>query len=71
MLRGGRRGQLRGQGRAMAPGHLLAWLMLASVGAAPCPEVCCYHGPSGLRCTRAGALDRLRHLPGAENLTEL
>lgn len=71
MLRGGRRGQLRGHGLAMGPGCLLAWLMLASAGAATCPDVCCYYGPSGLRCTRAGALNSLRHLRGAENLTEL
>lgn len=71
MLRTGRRGQLRLHGRAMGPGRLLTWLMLASAGAAPCPDVCCHHGPSGLRCTRAGALDTLRHLPGTENLTEL
>ncbi|KAM7055400.1 high affinity nerve growth factor receptor isoform 1-T1 [Molossus nigricans] len=75
MLRGGRRGrlcgQLRGHGLAMGPGCLLAWLMLASAGAASCPDVCCYHGPSGLRCTRSGALDVLRNLPGTENLTEL
>ncbi|XP_007110395.1 high affinity nerve growth factor receptor isoform X1 [Physeter macrocephalus] len=71
MLRGGRRGQLGGHRRATGPGSLLAWLMLASAGAAPCPDVCCPHGPSGLRCTRPGALDSLRHLPGAENLTEL
>ncbi|KAI5164692.1 High Affinity Nerve Growth Factor Receptor [Manis pentadactyla] len=71
MLRGGRRGQLGGHGRATGPGRLLAWLMLASAGAAPCPDVCCPYGPSGLRCTQAGALDSLRHLRGAENLTEL
>uniref|UniRef100_F6YUZ6 Neurotrophic receptor tyrosine kinase 1 n=1 Tax=Equus caballus TaxID=9796 RepID=F6YUZ6_HORSE len=71
MLRGGRRGQLGWHGRATGPGSLLAWLMLASAGAAPCPDACCPHGPSGLRCTQPGALDSLRHLPGAENLTEL
>ncbi|XP_058295704.1 high affinity nerve growth factor receptor [Hylobates moloch] len=62
MLPGGRRG---------GPGSLLAWLILASAGAAPCPDACCPHGSSGLRCTRDGALDSLHHLPGAENLTEL
>lgn len=71
MLRGGGRRQLGGHGRPTGPGSLLAWLMLASAGAAPCSDVCCPHGPSGLRCTRAGALDSLRHLPGIENLTEL
>ncbi|XP_004436300.1 PREDICTED: high affinity nerve growth factor receptor [Ceratotherium simum simum] len=71
MLRGGRRGQLGGHGRATGPGSLLAWLMLASAGAAPCPDACCPHGPSGLRCTQAVALDILRQRPGAENLTEL
>ncbi|XP_066117866.1 high affinity nerve growth factor receptor [Saccopteryx bilineata] len=71
MLRSGRHGQLRGHRWAMGPGRLLTWLMLASAGAAPCPDVCCHHGPSGLRCTRAGALDSLRHLPGTDNLTEL
>nr|XP_031291913.1 high affinity nerve growth factor receptor [Camelus dromedarius] len=71
MLRGGRRLAARRHGRAAGPGSLLAWLMLASAGAASCPDVCCPHGPSGLRCTRAGTLDSLRHLPGAENLTEL
>uniref|UniRef100_A0A452FSV1 Tyrosine-protein kinase receptor n=1 Tax=Capra hircus TaxID=9925 RepID=A0A452FSV1_CAPHI len=71
MLRGGRGGQPGGHLRATGPGSLLAWLMLASAGAASCPDVCCPHGPSGLRCTRPGALDNLRHLPGAENLTEL
>uniref|UniRef100_A0A667HVK6 Tyrosine-protein kinase receptor n=1 Tax=Lynx canadensis TaxID=61383 RepID=A0A667HVK6_LYNCA len=70
MLRGGR-GPRGGHGRAAGPGSLLAWLMLASAGAAPCADVCCPHGPSGLRCTRAGALESLRRLPGAENLTEL
>ncbi|XP_008568505.1 PREDICTED: high affinity nerve growth factor receptor isoform X2 [Galeopterus variegatus] len=71
MLRGGQRGHLGGRLRATGPGSLLAWLMLASAGASPCPDACCPHGPSGLRCTRAVALDSLRHLPGAENLTEL
>ncbi|XP_019518046.1 PREDICTED: high affinity nerve growth factor receptor [Hipposideros armiger] len=71
MLRGGQRRPLGGHGRATGLGSLLAWLMLASAGAAPCPDVCCPHGPSGLRCTRVGALDSLRHLPGIENLTEL
>ncbi|OWK05169.1 hypothetical protein Celaphus_00001879 [Cervus elaphus hippelaphus] len=71
MLRGGRGGQPGGHLRATGPGSLLAWLMLASAGAASCPDVCCPHGPSGLRCTRPGTLDNLRHLPGAENLTEL
>ncbi|XP_045732002.1 high affinity nerve growth factor receptor isoform X1 [Mirounga angustirostris] len=71
MLRGGPRGQRGGHGRAAGPGSLLAWLMLASASAAPCPDVCCPHGPSGLRCTRPGALHSLRRLPGAENLTEL
>lgn len=71
MLRGGPRGQRGGHGRAAGPGSLLAWLMLASAGAAPCPDVCCPHGPSGLRCARPGALDMLRRLPWAENLTEL
>ncbi|XP_036090686.1 high affinity nerve growth factor receptor isoform X2 [Rousettus aegyptiacus] len=71
MLRGGRRGPLGGRGGATGAGGLLAWLVLLSAGAAPCPEVCCPRGPSALRCTRAGALDSLRHLPGAENLTEL
>lgn len=71
MLRGGRGGQPGGHLRATGPGSLLAWLMLASAGAASCPDVCCPHGPSGLRCTRPGALDNLLHLPGAENLTEL
>ncbi|XP_037355986.1 high affinity nerve growth factor receptor isoform X2 [Talpa occidentalis] len=71
MLRGGRRGQVGWHGPATGPGGLLAWLMLASAGAAPCPEACCPYGPSGLRCTRTGAMDRLSHLPGAENLTEL
>uniref|UniRef100_F7DNF0 receptor protein-tyrosine kinase n=1 Tax=Callithrix jacchus TaxID=9483 RepID=F7DNF0_CALJA len=71
MLRGGRRGQLGWHSWAAGPGSLLAWLMLASAGAAPCPDACCPHGPSGLRCTRDGALDSLHHLPGAENLTEL
>uniref|UniRef100_A0A8C4MH64 Tyrosine-protein kinase receptor n=1 Tax=Equus asinus asinus TaxID=83772 RepID=A0A8C4MH64_EQUAS len=59
MLRGGRRGQLGWHGRATGPGSLLAWLMLASAGAAPCPDACCPHGPSGLRCTQPGALDSL------------
>uniref|UniRef100_A0A8C0JVD0 Tyrosine-protein kinase receptor n=1 Tax=Canis lupus dingo TaxID=286419 RepID=A0A8C0JVD0_CANLU len=59
MLRGGRLGQRGGHGRAAGPGSLLAWLVLASAGAAPCPDVCCPHGPSGLRCTRAGALQSL------------
>ncbi|XP_019566757.2 high affinity nerve growth factor receptor isoform X1 [Rhinolophus sinicus] len=71
MLRGGGRRQLGRHGRPTGPGSLLAWLMLASAGAAPCSDVCCPHGPSGLRCTRAGALESLRHLPGTENLTEL
>ncbi|XP_037681621.1 high affinity nerve growth factor receptor [Choloepus didactylus] len=71
MLLGRRRGQLGGHSRATGPSSLLAWLMLASAGAAPCPDACCPHGPSGLSCTRAGALDSLLHLPGAENLTEL
>nr|XP_003937906.1 high affinity nerve growth factor receptor isoform X1 [Saimiri boliviensis boliviensis] len=71
MLRGGRRGQLGWHCWAAGPSSLLAWLMLASAGAAPCPDACCPHGPSGLRCTRDGALDSLHHLPGAENLTEL
>uniref|UniRef100_A0A8C0T2I3 Tyrosine-protein kinase receptor n=1 Tax=Canis lupus familiaris TaxID=9615 RepID=A0A8C0T2I3_CANLF len=71
MLRGGRLGQRGGHGRAAGPGSLLAWLVLASAGAAPCPDVCCPHGPSGLRCTRAGALQSLHRLPGVENLTEL
>ncbi|XP_039107243.1 high affinity nerve growth factor receptor [Hyaena hyaena] len=71
MLRGGPRGPRGGHGRAAGPGSLLAWLILASAGAAPCADVCCPHGPSGLRCTRAGALESLRRLPGAENLTEL
>ncbi|KAM9688361.1 high affinity nerve growth factor receptor isoform 1-T1 [Trichechus inunguis] len=71
MLPGGRRGQLSRSGRATGRGSLLAWLMLASAGAAACPEACCPHGPSGLRCTQAGALPNLRYLPGAENLTEL
>ncbi|XP_070252504.1 high affinity nerve growth factor receptor isoform X1 [Myotis yumanensis] len=71
MLRGGRRGQLRGHCLAMGPGRLLVWLMLASAGAAPCPDVCCRHGPSVLRCTRAGALESLRHLQDPEKLTEL
>ncbi|XP_054568232.1 high affinity nerve growth factor receptor [Eptesicus fuscus] len=55
----------------MGPGRLLVWLMLASAGAAPCPDVCCRLGPSVLRCTRAGALDSLRHLQDPEKLTEL
>ncbi|XP_008262512.1 high affinity nerve growth factor receptor [Oryctolagus cuniculus] len=71
MLRGGRRWQLGWHSQATGPGTLLAWLMLASAGAALCPDVCCPRGPSGLLCTRPGALDRLRHLPGIENLTEL
>ncbi|XP_006895805.1 PREDICTED: high affinity nerve growth factor receptor isoform X2 [Elephantulus edwardii] len=71
MLRGRRCGQLGQYGRATGPGSLLAWLMLASAGAASCPEACCPHGPSGLRCTRAGALKSLLSLPGIENLTEL
>ncbi|XP_012623143.2 high affinity nerve growth factor receptor isoform X1 [Microcebus murinus] len=71
MLLGGRREQLGWRDRATGPGSLLAWLMLASAGAAPCPDACCPYGPSGLRCTRAGALNSLHHLPGAENLTEL
>ncbi|XP_001929560.2 high affinity nerve growth factor receptor [Sus scrofa] len=71
MPRDGQRGQLGGHGRAKGLGSLLAWLMLASAGAASCPEVCCPHGPSGLRCTKVAALDIIRHLPGAENLTEL
>uniref|UniRef100_A0A8C8ZEA7 Tyrosine-protein kinase receptor n=1 Tax=Prolemur simus TaxID=1328070 RepID=A0A8C8ZEA7_PROSS len=71
MLLGGRREQLGWHDRATGPGSLLAWLMLASAGAAPCPDACCPYGPSGLRCTRAGALNSLHHLPGAENLTEL
>ncbi|XP_012375948.2 high affinity nerve growth factor receptor isoform X2 [Dasypus novemcinctus] len=71
MWRRGLRGQLGGHGRAAGPGSLLAWLMLASAGAAPCPDACCPHGPSGLHCTRAGALDSLSHLRGVENLTEL
>ncbi|KAG8519996.1 High affinity nerve growth factor receptor, partial [Galemys pyrenaicus] len=71
MPRGGRRGQVGRHGPATGPGSLLAWLILASAGAAPCPEACCPYGPSGLRCTQAGAMDRLSHLPGAENLTEL
>ncbi|XP_016076811.1 PREDICTED: high affinity nerve growth factor receptor [Miniopterus natalensis] len=68
---GGRRGQLRGHCLATVPGRLLACLMLASAGAAPCTDVCCHQDPSGLRCTRAGALESLRHLPGAGNLTDL
>uniref|UniRef100_A0A8C3WM18 Tyrosine-protein kinase receptor n=1 Tax=Catagonus wagneri TaxID=51154 RepID=A0A8C3WM18_9CETA len=71
MPRGGERRQLGGHGRAKGLGSLLAWLMVVSAGAASCPEVCCPHGPSGLRCTKTGALDIIRHLPGAENLTEL
>uniref|UniRef100_A0A2K6MVR6 Tyrosine-protein kinase receptor n=1 Tax=Rhinopithecus bieti TaxID=61621 RepID=A0A2K6MVR6_RHIBE len=71
MLQGGRRGQLGWHSWAAGPGSLLAWLMLASAGASPCPDACCPHGSSGLRCTRDGALDSLHHLPGAENLTEL
>ncbi|XP_006861671.1 PREDICTED: high affinity nerve growth factor receptor isoform X2 [Chrysochloris asiatica] len=71
MLRSGQCGQLGGYGRARGPSNLLAWLMLASAGAASCPEACCPNGPSGLRCTRAGAFSSLRYLPGAENLTEL
>lgn len=55
----------------MGPGRLLVWLMLASAGAAPCPDVCCRRGPSVLRCTRAGALESLRHLQDPEKLTEL
>ncbi|KAM6219228.1 high affinity nerve growth factor receptor isoform 2-T2 [Rhynchocyon petersi] len=71
MLRGRRCGHLGRCGQATGPGCLLAWLMLASTGAASCPEACCPHGPSGLRCTRPGALNSLLSLPGAENLTEL
>ncbi|XP_049736773.1 high affinity nerve growth factor receptor [Elephas maximus indicus] len=71
MLPGGRRGQLGRYGRATGRGGLLAWLLLASAGAASCPEACCPHGTSGLRCAQAGALRNLRYLPGAENLTEL
>ncbi|XP_022346514.1 high affinity nerve growth factor receptor isoform X2 [Enhydra lutris kenyoni] len=71
MLRGEPRGRRGGHGRAAGPGSLLAWLMLASAGAAPCPDVCCPHGPSGLRCSRPGALQSLRRLPAPENLTEL
>uniref|UniRef100_A0A452RET2 Tyrosine-protein kinase receptor n=1 Tax=Ursus americanus TaxID=9643 RepID=A0A452RET2_URSAM len=67
-VRGGRWGLGR---NSVGAADLLAWLMLASAGAAPCPDVCCPHGPSGLRCARPGALDMLRRLPGAENLTEL
>ncbi|XP_055979160.1 high affinity nerve growth factor receptor [Sorex fumeus] len=71
MLRGGWRGQRGGHGRTTGPGSLLAWLMLTSAGVAPCGEVCCRHGPSGLRCSGARALDYVSHLAGAENLTEL
>ncbi|XP_075396514.1 high affinity nerve growth factor receptor isoform X2 [Tenrec ecaudatus] len=71
MLRGGRGGQLGPRGRVRGPGSLLAWLMLASAGAASCPKACCPHGPSGLRCTGPGALKSLRYLQGTENLTEL
>ncbi|XP_073903916.1 high affinity nerve growth factor receptor [Castor canadensis] len=60
-----------GHCRASVPGSLLVWLMLASAGAASCPDVCCPFGSSGLRCTRAGTLNSLRQLLGAENLTEL
>ncbi|KAM6167636.1 high affinity nerve growth factor receptor isoform 2-T2 [Erethizon dorsatum] len=71
MLRGGRRGQSRWHRRATALGNLLPWLMLASVGATSCPDVCCPFGPSGLHCTRASTLNIFRQLPGSENLTEL
>lgn len=71
MLRGRRRGQARWHCRATVLGNLLPWLMLASVGATSCPDVCCPFSPSGLRCTRASTLNSLRQLPGAENLTEL
>nr|KAF6316342.1 neurotrophic receptor tyrosine kinase 1 [Pipistrellus kuhlii] len=71
MLRGGRRGQLRGHCPAMGPGRLLVWLLLASAGAAPCPEVCCRLSPSVLRCSGAGALDSLRRLRDPERLAEL
>ncbi|XP_046277799.1 high affinity nerve growth factor receptor [Marmota monax] len=71
MLRGGPRGQLGWHRQATGPGSLLAWLMLASAGAASCPDVCCRFGPSGLRCSKAGTLYSLRQLPTAENLTEL
>ncbi|XP_051013380.1 high affinity nerve growth factor receptor [Acomys russatus] len=71
MLRGQRRGQLGWHLRAAGLGGLLASLMLASACAASCREACCPVGPSGLRCTRAGALDTLRGLQGAGNLTEL
>ncbi|KAM4861627.1 high affinity nerve growth factor receptor isoform 1-T1 [Thomomys bottae] len=70
MLRGQRRGQLGWHRRATVPGSLLAWLMLASAGAASCPDVCCPFGPSGLRCTQAGNLSSLQLL-GAKNLTDL
>ncbi|XP_027248852.1 high affinity nerve growth factor receptor isoform X2 [Cricetulus griseus] len=71
MLRGQRRGQLGWHCRAAGLGGLLASLMLASACAASCPEACCPVGPSGLRCTRAGALNTLHGLRGAGNLTEL
>ncbi|XP_042538123.1 high affinity nerve growth factor receptor [Dipodomys spectabilis] len=70
MLRGQRSGQLGWHRRATVPGSLLAWLMLASSGAASCPDVCCPFGPSGLRCTQAGNLSSLQLL-GAKNLTDL
>ncbi|XP_069846328.1 high affinity nerve growth factor receptor isoform X2 [Dipodomys merriami] len=70
MLRGQRSGQLGWHRPATVPGSLLAWLMLASSGAASCPDVCCPFGPSGLRCTQAGNLSSLQLL-GAKNLTDL
>ncbi|XP_007946609.1 high affinity nerve growth factor receptor [Orycteropus afer afer] len=71
MLQNKRCGHLGRYHRATGLGSLLAWLMLASAGAASCPEACCSHGPSGLRCTQPGALNSLRYLRGAGNLTEL
>ncbi|KAM5256249.1 high affinity nerve growth factor receptor isoform 1-T1 [Ctenodactylus gundi] len=71
MLPSGRLGQLRWHRPATAPGSLLAWLVLASAGAAPCPDACCPFGPLGLRCTKAGTLNSLRQLRGTENLTDL
>ncbi|EGW07037.1 High affinity nerve growth factor receptor [Cricetulus griseus] len=71
MLRGQRRGQLGWHCRAAGLGGLLASLMLASACAASCPEAVGPVGPSGLRCTRAGAPNTLHGLRGGGNLTEL
>ncbi|XP_034356559.1 high affinity nerve growth factor receptor isoform X1 [Arvicanthis niloticus] len=71
MLRGQRGGQLDWHRPASGLGGLMASLMLACACASSCREVCCPVVPSGLRCTKAGTLNTLRGLRGAENLTEL